>query len=583
MPKGIPKSITLPTADDDVVMAVGATHFPPEGGAPAVPLPRGVAIRSSRGVQIEFSLDGRQTRTIRGVPTVAAVKAAVRLRAAVITAIDHGAGPETIAQMLSGGRPQRDVPRDKRSAARGSIEDATTVGIALDEWLVIRWPALAPNTRKDYVGRISRVFKPLDISAFGLKDSCFVAGAHSGPQPATDGFWKEQPEGITESGWWPTSTIPRERVLEEIPLEPGEKPSTRRRRRLTEWRLAGCHGPAPTTTKSIWRERALVLPLQCLGQLRVHFLSDVLAGSLCAVWINSGLSVKTVKNFVGQLNLAMERLVAQNKLAHNPFRAVVVGDAELRTPRSKRADVARVEFDGVIDDGALPDPGFDEGVELESEEGAPDPFTAQEMLAILEQFKGAMRNQVIFLFMTGVRTGEMIALRVSCYDRDGSRIRIILSQSRGVLGKTKTGKARWVYLNPQAKAAVEAQLALFGAPGGWIFPNPHTLQQWRGTNKQTARWAKALEAAGVRYRRPYHTRHTYATLMLLAGESLMYVSKQLGHADWHMVQQRYARFIESAQTRKPGAAMAEVHSETLERLGTMLAPDSAPADDETDD
>jgi len=52
----------------------------------------------------------------------------------------------------------------------------------------------------------------------------------------------------------------------------------------------------------------------------------------------------------------------------------------------------------------------------------------------------------------------------------------------------------------------------------------------------------------------------------------MYVAKQLGHADWHMVQQRYARFIESAQTRKPGAAMAEVHSETLGRLDTMLVP-----------
>ena len=83
----------------------------------------------------------------------------------------------------------------------------------------------------------------------------------------------------------------------------------------------------------------------------------------------------------------------------------------------------------------------------------------------------------------------------------------------------------------------------------------------------------------MRYRRPYHTRHTYATLMLLAGESLMYVARQLGHADWHMVQQRYARFIESAQTRKPGAAMADVHGDTLRSLDAMLVPPSTPTDD----
>jgi integrase len=61
------------------------------------------------------------------------------------------------------------------------------------------------------------------------------------------------------------------------------------------------------------------------------------------------------------------------------------------------------------------------------------------------------------------------------------------------------------------------------------------------------------------------------TMMLSAGENLLYVSRQLGHADWRMVQERYARWLPSAHGRAAGSAIAQANQETWERLQAMTA------------
>ena len=50
----------------------------------------------------------------------------------------------------------------------------------------------------------------------------------------------------------------------------------------------------------------------------------------------------------------------------------------------------------------------------------------------------------------------------------------------------------------------------------------------------------------MRYRRPYQTRHTYASMMLSAGESPMWVAQQMGHSDWTMIARVYGRWIPEA-------------------------------------
>lgn len=66
-----------------------------------------------------------------------------------------------------------------------------------------------------------------------------------------------------------------------------------------------------------------------------------------------------------------------------------------------------------------------------------------------------------------------------------------------------------------------------------VFQNPGSLERWKGDKAmRESYWRSAVDRAGVRYRRPYQTRHTYASMILSAGESPMWVAQQSGHSDW---------------------------------------------------
>jgi integrase len=53
----------------------------------------------------------------------------------------------------------------------------------------------------------------------------------------------------------------------------------------------------------------------------------------------------------------------------------------------------------------------------------------------------------------------------------------------------------------------------------------------QGTEERSFRrsyWARTLKALGLRYRRPYSTRHSCATLMLMSGMTPAFCAAQLG-------------------------------------------------------
>lgn len=109
--------------------------------------------------------------------------------------------------------------------------------------------------------------------------------------------------------------------------------------------------------------------------------------------------------------------------------------------------------------------------------------------------------------------------------------------------KTKAG-TRKVLLLPPAKEALLAQKQFTFLESKYIFHNPHTNVAWE-TDQQVHKtaWRPIIRRSGVRYRNPYQTRHTYASMMLSDGENIMWVSNQMGHADIEMVMRTYGRWI----------------------------------------
>jgi hypothetical protein len=66
-------------------------------------------------------------------------------------------------------------------------------------------------------------------------------------------------------------------------------------------------------------------------------------------------------------------------------------------------------------------------------------------------------------------------------------------------------------------------------------------------------WIPALKKADIAYRPPIQTRHTFATMMLSAGEDVGWVQNMLGHSSLQMIFQRYYAWIPQ-KTRSDGQA-----------------------------
>ena len=181
-----------------------------------------------------------------------------------------------------------------------------------------------------------------------------------------------------------------------------------------------------------------------------------------------------------------------------------------------------------------------------------DPFGPEEQAAILSCCAPSLRNMWRFMFWTGLRTSEMVALEWGDIDflRGVAVIDKALTHAADEPEDTKTSSGRReVKLLAPALEAIATQKELTFLIDGPVFPHHITGKRWEGDQQvRKSAWIPVLKKAGVRYRRPYQTRHTYASMMLSAGEHPMWVAQQMGHADWTMIARIYGRWMPAADT-----------------------------------
>jgi len=159
-------------------------------------------------------------------------------------------------------------------------------------------------------------------------------------------------------------------------------------------------------------------------------------------------------------------------------------------------------------------------------------------------------NYFTAAFFTGLRPSELIGVRWSDVDFSRRLVRVQRAIVRGkakAKTKTKTKTVRDVDLNVRALAAFEAQRLHTQLAGGVVFNNPATGKPWADIQTQWEIWNLCLRRCKLRYRVPYQTRHTFATLALhLAGARPGYVARQLGHANTGMLFNVYAKWIKQS-------------------------------------
>jgi integrase len=221
--------------------------------------------------------------------------------------------------------------------------------------------------------------------------------------------------------------------------------------------------------------------------------------------------------------------------------------------RNNKMSVLRQSIQLAIDDGVMissPVAGIDS---FSHQDPVPDPFDQDEAEAIIAGLAQHYDEQVAryfgVKFYTGLRTSESLAMAWNWIDW---RRHLMAVGQAVVLGEfkpnTKTNVARQVQLNSRALGFLKEQKpATFLQPGGWIFPDPRTGERW--TDDEPPRelyWRPCLKRLGIRYRSPYETRHTYATMLLMGGATPAWAARQMGHSVQQFLD-TYSKWLDGGQ------------------------------------
>ena len=193
----------------------------------------------------------------------------------------------------------------------------------------------------------------------------------------------------------------------------------------------------------------------------------------------------------------------------------------------------------------------------------PDPLSSEERDRILadlrERYDPRVWAYFAFAFATGMRPEEIIALHWG--DIDTSLGTVTVQRVRTFRGSeregSKTHTERDVDLMPLAIEALAAMKPYTFLKGEHIFESPLTGEPWHDERSQRDTfWKPTLKRLGIRQRRAYATRHTYATVALMGGVNPAYIAAQLGHTNSKMLFETYSRWIESADKGVQKSALA---------------------------
>ncbi|NEP20437.1 MAG: tyrosine-type recombinase/integrase, partial [Leptolyngbya sp. SIO4C1] len=181
-----------------------------------------------------------------------------------------------------------------------------------------------------------------------------------------------------------------------------------------------------------------------------------------------------------------------------------------------------------------------------SEDDDIDPFTREERHAIIEAFSNSFYYRhyvdlVKFLFYTGCRPSEAIGLQWKHVTRKQITFEqgVVQSENGLVLQQgLKSQEKRRFPVNAQLLKLFQEIRLPDTSKQDFVFPGP------RGKfidfhNFRNRGWKKIMEQLGIRYRKPYQTRHTFVTHCLEEGVSVQQVAKWVGNTP-EVIMKHYA-------------------------------------------
>lgn len=175
-----------------------------------------------------------------------------------------------------------------------------------------------------------------------------------------------------------------------------------------------------------------------------------------------------------------------------------------------------------------------------------EPFSENEFFTLLKQ-KGDIGLYLKIALLCGARTGEILALKWNDFVLQSKKIRInkaISFANEGLHSPKTLSSNRTIDLLPTLANFIQEAKEQRGAKDeDFIFANakgePFLKFQACYLNKE---YKSLLQSLGIKYRKIYNTRHSFASLMLSKNEPLLWVCKMLGHKNANITLQTYAKY-----------------------------------------
>jgi len=217
-----------------------------------------------------------------------------------------------------------------------------------------------------------------------------------------------------------------------------------------------------------------------------------------------------------------------------------------------------------------------------------DPFNVMEAEAIIqgvhEEWGEAIGNFDEFRLFTGLRQSEQIALKTSDYDPRKGTLLVLRGVVIGVdRDRTKTSEDRIVELCPRARSVLDRQLQLRDAhrragklDHDFIFFKTDG-DPIRALDYVYTRWRYVPESRAIRYREPYHARHTSVTWNLMVGKNWIWVARMHGHSP-EVMMKKYAKWIDQSTEEDIDAIRVALAAPARARARALSAVPAVPND-----
>lgn len=206
---------------------------------------------------------------------------------------------------------------------------------------------------------------------------------------------------------------------------------------------------------------------------------------------------------------------------------------------------ARIE--GLIDSNPfdrVPSPvqveEYNDDDDFDEEDRNVNPFSLDEVRSILLKTDGYKRNFFAIMAFSGVRPGELVALKWSDIDWESETFKIVRTRIRGEFVSPKTiSSKRVVEMMPNVKEYFMNQHKLTGGNVfDMVFLNA-SHKTFYSHDTIAKQFKDLLDEGDTRYL--YQLRHTFASLMISNGEEITWVSQMMGHKNSDITLRVYAK------------------------------------------